>query len=159
MVRIVLRSPRRPLPWLIYWLTVLRFLIMLRLGMPITDANKQAELNALLRAAAFTGVASLFLSIHTADPGNTGASEYTTYTGTRPSIAFAVASGSGTATSASSSQQDFAAMGATTITHVGLWSATSAGTFQGGGSLTASKTTTAGDTLRFISGAVTCSIT
>lgn len=119
--------------------------------MAITVANRNAELNALLRATAFTGVASLYLSIHTADPGDTGANEYTTYTGVRPSIAFnAAASG----TSTSSSQQDFAAMGATTITHVGLWSASAGGTFQGGGALTTSRTTASGDTLRFTAGSI-----
>jgi len=121
----------------------------------ITIANRNAELDALLRAVAFTGAASLFLSIHTADPGDTGTSEYTTYTGTRPSVAFSAAAAAATA---STSQQDYAAMGATTITHVGLWSAASAGTFQGSGALSATKTTNSGDTLRFAIGAVTCSI-
>jgi hypothetical protein len=122
----------------------------------VTTANRNAELDALLRAVAFTGAAALFLSIHTADPGNTGASEYTTYTGTRPGISFAAAA---SAASASTNQQDYAAMGATVITHVGLWSAASAGTFQGGGALTSSATTSAGQTLRFLAGAVSASIT
>lgn len=121
----------------------------------VTIANRNAELNALLRATAFTGPASLFLSIHTADPGNTGASEYTTYTGTRPSITFAAAA---SASAASSNQQDFAGMGATTTSWCGLWSATSGGTFQGGGAFVAAKTTASGDTLRFPTGSVTGSI-
>jgi hypothetical protein len=120
-----------------------------------TTAVRNAELDAWLRAVAYTGAAALFLSIHTADPGNTGTSEYTTYTGTRPSIAFAAAA---SAASASTSQQDYAAMGATVITHIGLWSATSGGTFQGGGSLTSPATVSAGQTLRFLAGAVSASI-
>lgn len=123
--------------------------------MAVTTANRNAELDALLRAVAFTGAAALFLSIHTADPGNTGASEYTTYTGTRPSIAFAAAASAATA---STNQQDYAAMGATVITHIGLWSAASGGVFQGGGPLTSSATVSAGQTLRFLAGAVSASI-
>jgi len=121
----------------------------------ITIANRNAELNALLRATSFAGPATLYLSLHTADPGDTGASEYSTYTGTRPVITFDAA---GSASSSSNVQIDFAAMGATTITYVGLWSAASAGTFQAGGPLSASKTTNSGDTLRFASAAVAMAI-
>jgi hypothetical protein len=123
--------------------------------MAVTTANRNAELDALLRAVAFTGAAALFLSIHTADPGNTGANEYTAYSGTRPSVTFAAAA---SAASASTNQQDFTGMGATVITHVGLWSAASGGTFQGGGALTSPATVNAGQTLRFLAGAVSASI-
>ncbi len=109
--------------------------------------ERDSVLNAYCRGTSYAGNASLFLSIHTADPGNTGASEYTTYTGTRPAIAFNAASSQ---SCGNTSQIDFAAMGATTITHVGLWTATSAGTFKGGGALSVSKTTASGDTLRFV---------
>jgi len=113
----------------------------------ILTTERDAILNAYCRGTSFSGNASLFLSLHTADPGNTGASEYTTYTGTRPAIAFNVAASQ---SCGNTSQIDFAAMGATTLTHVGLWTATSAGTFKGGGALAASKTTASGDTLRFV---------
>lgn len=118
--------------------------------MAILTTERDAILNAYLPGAShasYTGNTSLFLSIHTADPGNTGASEYTTYTGTRPSIAFPAASSQSAGNTA---QIDFAAMGATTITHIGLWTAASGGTFKGGGALAASKTTASGDTLRFV---------
>jgi len=122
----------------------------------ITVANRNSVLNALLRASAYTGAAALYLSIHTADPGDTGASEYTTYTGTRPAISFgAAASGAATSTN----EQDFAAMGATTITYVGLWSATTGGAFQGGGPLNVSRITLSGDTLRAVVGAITVTVT
>jgi hypothetical protein len=118
----------------------------------ILTSERENILKAYLPGAAqasYAGNTALFLSIHTADPGNTGASEYTTYTGTRPSIAWPTAVGTGGSVG-NTAQIDFAAMGATTITHVGLWTATSAGTFKGGGALAANKTTTAGDTLRFV---------
>jgi hypothetical protein len=113
----------------------------------ILTTERDSILNAYCRGTSYSGNASLFLSIHTADPGNTGASEYTTYTGTRPAIAFTAAASQ---SCPNTSQIDFAAMGATTITHIGLWTATTAGTFKGGGALAASKTTTSGDTLRFV---------
>lgn len=113
----------------------------------ILTTERDSILNAYCRGTSYAGNASLFLSIHTADPGNTGASEYTTYTGTRPAIAFNVAASQ---SSGNTSQIDFAAMGATTITFIGLWTATSGGTFKGGGALSASKTTASGDTLRFV---------
>jgi hypothetical protein len=113
----------------------------------ILTTERDSILNAYCRGTSYAGNASLFLSLHTADPGNTGASEYTTYTGTRPAIAFNVAASQ---SCGNTSQIDFAAMGATTITYVGLWTATSAGTFKGGGALSVSKTTASGDTLRFV---------
>jgi len=121
--------------------------------MALSVANANAILDALLRGQTFTGPASLFLSIHTADPGSSGASEYTGYTGTRPSVTFSAASG---ASITSSNQQDFLAMGATTITHYGLWSATSGGTYHFGRPLTSVRATDAtGQTLRFAAGGVT----
>jgi hypothetical protein len=110
--------------------------------------ERDAVLNAYCRGTSYAGNASLFLSIHTADPGNTGASENTGYSGgLRPAIAFTAASGQ---SCPNTSQIDFTVMPAITVTHVGLWTANTAGTFKGGGALAASKTTAAGDTLRFV---------
>jgi hypothetical protein len=121
--------------------------------MAMSTANADAILNALLRNVSFAGPAALFLSIHSSDPGATGASEFTNYTGTRPSVAFSAAA-SGTITS--SNQQDYTSMGATTITHYGLWSAASGGTFQFGRPLDIQRTTDAtGQTLRFLTSGIT----
>jgi hypothetical protein len=126
--------------------------------MPATVAERNGILNAYLPGgfhASYSGNASLFLSLHTADPGDSGTSEYTTYTGNRPSISFGAAA---SASASSTAQIDFASMGATTITHVGVWSANTGGVFKGGGSLTTAKTTVSGDTLRFQTGGVTASL-
>lgn len=126
--------------------------------MPATVAERNAILNAYLPGAShatYTGNTSLFLSIHTADPGDTGANEYIGYSGgLRIAITFAAASAASAASGGTSAQQDFTSMGVTTITHIGVWTANTAGTFKGGGALTASRTTASGDTLRFNSGAV-----
>lgn len=119
------------------------------------DAWLQSERDAILNAylpgashASYTGNTALFLSIHTADPGNTGASETVAYSGgLRPSIAFPASSGQSAGNTA---QIDFASFSSSvTVTHVGVWTANTAGTFKGGGALSASKTPAIGDTLRF----------
>jgi hypothetical protein len=128
-------------------------------SVPASVAERNAILNAYLPGAshaAYSGNTSLFLSIHTGDPGDSGASEYTAYSGgLRPSISFGAAA---SATATSAAQIDYTAMGSTTITHVGLWTANTGGTFKGGGSLSTAKTTISGDTLRFLVAAVTAQI-
>lgn len=126
--------------------------------MPATVAERNAILNAFCPGAShasYTGNTSLFLSLHTSDPGDTGANEYVGYSGgLRLAITFSAASAAAAASGGTSSQQDFTAMGATTITHVGLWSANTGGSFKGGGPLGAARTTASGDTLRFSAGSV-----
>lgn len=127
----------------------------------ILASERDSILNAYLPGAShasYSGNTSLFLSVHTADPGNTGASEFTGYTGNRPAITFAASSSQSAASGGTSAQQDFVATSGGTITHIGLWTANTAGTFKGGGALSASKTIATSDTLRFASGAVTVSL-
>ncbi len=124
----------------------------------ITTTNAHNELSALLRAVTFTGPATLYMSLHTGDPGDTGANEYTAYTGTRPQITFSAPANKQTASTA---QIDYTGMGstsATPITHVGFWSATSGGTFQDSVPLVTARSTASGDTLRFPAGSVTRSV-
>ena len=89
--------------------------------------------------AAVAGVAgvALYLSIHSADPGGTGASELT---GGSPAYARKSASWgspSGGAVAASSVTFDIPA--GSTAAYFGMWSAVTAGTFEGGGALSASE--------------------
>ena len=90
--------------------------------MPLTTVELQAAVDT--EAARVT-----WLSLHTADPGQTGASEAT---GGSPAYArkqttWGAADASGIATG---SQVTFD-VPAATITHVGFWSASTAGTFRG----------------------------
>lgn len=90
--------------------------------MPLTTVELQAAVDT--EAARVT-----WLSLHTADPGQTGASEAT---GGSPAYArkqttWGAANGSGVA---AGSQVTFD-VPASTITHVGFWSASTAGTFRG----------------------------
>lgn len=91
--------------------------------MPYVDASKNAMLNEL---ASLAGYASL----HTASPGTTGANEVS---GGSPAYARKAitwnAASSGSVDS--SNAPVFDVPSGTTVTHVGLWSAATAGTFYG----------------------------
>lgn len=98
-----------------------------------------ARTNATREASSLAATAlGSYISLHTADPGTTGASEasggspayarqQTTWTG---------GSSDGTVTGSEVTID----VAAGTYTHFGVWSAASAGTFVGGGSLSASTT-------------------
>lgn len=92
----------------------------------------------------FTAPATLFVEAHTADPGAAGTTGVSTGAATRQALAFAAASAGSMSLSASPS---WTATGADTITHIAVFSASSAGTFYESAALTASKTVASGDTL------------
>jgi hypothetical protein len=96
--------------------------------------NSVAGRNAA--AAGMAGVAG-YASLHTADPGTTGASEVAGGTYARKAVTWAAASGGSDSTSAS---VQFNVPAGTTISHCGLWSALSGGTYYGGGALSATET-------------------
>jgi len=97
-------------------------------------------------------VAQAYLSLHTGDPSTTGANEVTGGSYARQTIP-QVASSSGTYTS--DANIDFTDMPSTTVTHIGIWSAESGGTFYCGASLSSSQAFDAGDTARMASGNLT----
>lgn len=95
--------------------------------MPLTDA-------ALNLTGVYVGTLATHLSLHTADPGITGASESTA---TRLSVTWTV-DGDGDLTSGSKAFTGGVASGA--CTYVGMWSAITAGTWRGGFILTGDTT-------------------
>jgi hypothetical protein len=98
-----------------------------------------------------------YVSLHTADPLDTGGSEVTggAYARQGP-ITFANA-GNNPTVSSNSSIITFPAATANwgTVTHFGVWDAATAGNFRGSGALTTSKTVNNGDTARFVANALT----
>ena len=92
----------------------------------------------------FTAPATLFVQCHTADPGASGTANVSTGIATRTALAQNAASAGSQGITATIS---FSATGSDTITHVSVWSASSAGTFYYSAALTASKTVASGDTL------------
>ena len=98
-----------------------------------------------------------YVSLHTADPGTTGTSEVSggAYARQGP-VAFANAGNEPTVAS-NSAILTFPAATASwgTIGWFGIWTAATAGTFQGSGALTSAKPINSGDTARFLAGALT----
>jgi hypothetical protein len=76
-----------------------------------------------------------WMSLHTADPGTTGASEYAGVT----RLQFPSGTASGGALS-NTSALNFTTSGATPVTHIGIWDAVSAGNFVIGSALSSSVT-------------------
>lgn len=97
-----------------------------------------------------------YFSLHTADPGASGTAEVTGSPYTRESASWAAASGGTVATNA---EVVFDVPGSTTITHIGYWSASSAGTFYGSRALDASQTYATTGTYTLASGNITESLT
>lgn len=126
--------------------------------MALSSFLRSSLIKHVLKEAAYSQPTNVFASLHTADPGTSGASEVTggSYARQNVNTSWAAESGGSKATNAN---VDFTSMPATTVTHIGLWDASSAGNFLWGGELSASKTTNSGDTLRLTSGQVTASLT
>lgn len=111
-------------------------------------------LDHVLGNAAYTAPATVYISLHTADPGETGANEATgtgyardplTNDATNWPAAAAGLKSNGVAVV-------FATPGVGgwgTVTHFGIWDAVTAGNFLFGGALAVSKTINEGDTVQF----------
>ena len=84
------------------------------------------------------GAVGLYVSLHTADPGTSGTSEVTggSPAYARKAVTWAAASGGSMALNAGVT---FDVPAGTTVTHFGVWSASTSGTYYGGGALSASE--------------------
>src|SRR6266567_3917941 len=82
------------------------------------------------------GTDATYISLHTADPGTTGASEVSGGSYARVQTTWSSAS----AASKSGSQVTINVPASTTVAYWGLWSASSSGTYYLGGALPASET-------------------
>lgn len=96
--------------------------------MALTNAAKHVMLDQLATVA-------VWASLHTADPGLTGANEVT---GGSPAYARKAITWNAAASGALDNNANpvFDVPASTTVTHFGLWSAATNGTFYGGGDLT-----------------------
>lgn len=98
--------------------------------------------------------ANVYVSLHTADPGETGASEHGATAGyVRKIIGF-----TGTGPLSNAAIVAFAQASANysaQITHFGVWDALSGGNFLGGNALTTARTISTGDIPQFAAGALT----
>lgn len=119
----------------------------------ISDFAEVEILDAIFNQSAYSPT-NVYISLHTADPGETGASEVTggSYARQDGTTSFAAAAAGAVSTDTDISYTD---MPATTVTHAGAWDAVSAGNFLWGATLTASKATNSGDTFTISAGNLT----
>jgi hypothetical protein len=116
-----------------------------------TTYFRDAVLN-IMRNTSVTGF-NAYVSLHTADPGNTGASEVTGGSYARKLAGFgAPADDSGVRAITNASDVDFNGMPAVTVTHFAVWDAATSGNSLYKEALGTSRTTLAGDTVRFAAG-------
>lgn len=119
----------------------------------LSTDQKNTTLDAIL-------VAGTHMSLHTADPGGTGADEGAGGPGpyARQAMAAAWAAAAG-GSKANSAVVTFAGLPAATWTHIGFWDAAVAGNFIWGGVISTPRTTIAGDSLFFPIGDITATFT
>lgn len=101
--------------------------------------------------ASMPSTTTAYVSLHSGDPGYTGANEITAGGHTYARKSVTAGSASGRATDNSNLLQ-WTDMPAVTITYVGVWDLSSSGNFLWGGQLSVSKTTNAGDTFEIAIG-------
>ena len=123
--------------------------------MSISDYFENKILDHMLRGTAFTPPATVYVSLHTADPGETGANEVTGGGYARQSVTFNAPSGGSMSNSALLRWNN---MPAVTVTHVGLWDAANGGNPLWFGALSSSVTLTAGSAFEIPAGSLTVSI-
>lgn len=114
------------------------------LGISTTN-TANAWINTLrgTSAATFTAVTTMFIQLHTGDPGASGTSNVANAS-TRQAINFAAASGGSAAITGSTA---FTGTATETITHISAWGASTSGTFYWSAILTVAKAINSGDTL------------
>lgn len=115
----------------------------------LVDAGKHLMLDGLA-----TGVT--FVSLHTADPSTDGSNEVSGGSYTRESAPWATAASGSVTTNANIV---FDVPGSTTITHLGYWSASTAGTFYGSRVLDTSQTYATAGTYTIATGNLTETLT
>lgn len=116
-------------------------------GLSATN-TANAWLNVLrgTSAATFTGVTTIFVQLHTGDPGASGTANVSSTT-TRQAANFNAASAGSQSLSNTPSWTNWAGTNGEVVTHISVWGASSAGTFYYSAALSASKTLNTGDTL------------
>jgi hypothetical protein len=113
-------------------------------------------------SGAWTAPTALYLSLHTSDPGEAYTSgEVSGGSYVRQVVMFSAAASGASALSPTASGAypgsyvEFTGMPAATVTHLGIWDASTSGNLLCSGALTASRAVSAGDSLRVTSLTVT----
>ena len=121
----------------------------------MSDYLERKLLDHTLGTTAYTHPSQTYLALHTADPTDAGSgAEVSGGSYARQTIDFAAASGTGGSV-VSSTAESFTVMPACTVTHIGLWDASSGGNLLYHTAVDTSKAVLAGDTISVAAGAVT----
>lgn len=126
----------------------------------LSDHAENLLLNWLMTSDAVTRPTAWYLALFTAAPSDSGGGTEVSGNGySRQTIAFNTASGTGGTTS-NSADVSFTASGGSfgTVSHVGIFDASTGGNLLWHGAMTASKTIADGDTLEFSTGNVDLTI-
>jgi hypothetical protein len=116
---------------------------------------ESAIIEAALRSVAFDGPSTVYMSLHTGSPGETGASnEVTGNAYARTAITFGANSGGACSNDAATTFPTPTPSDWGTVSHFALWDASSAGNCLYYGALTSSVVTSAGVALSFPIGSV-----
>ena len=117
-------------------------------GLSATNyANKALD---VLSGTSFTAPAGAYFALHTGDPGSAGSTSPSLGDTTRKSVTFAAASGG--SKSMNGTNPVWTNGGTSeTLSHVSLWSASTAGSFLLSGALTSAKAWASGDTFTLTS--------
>ena len=124
--------------------------------MGMSDYLEEKLLNEVLRNVGYTPAATVYLSLHTADPGDTGAGEVAGGAYARQALSFAAAvNPGGTCTTNADVTFPTATLDWGTITHFGVWDAAAAGNFLLSGALDLARMVENGDVFKITSGSLT----
>jgi hypothetical protein len=116
------------------------------------ESLRNDVLDKVLRGVDFTSPSPLYLSLHDGDPGTNGSNELSASPYARQETAFDAASGG---QCVNSNQETFDIGESTTVSHVGLWDASTGGNFLWRGTLDLNKNVEDGDQILFDAGDVT----
>lgn len=115
-------------------------------------ATRNAVLDSILRGG------TNYISLHDGDPGITGADEITGGSYVRKPLTLTQWNAAASAASPTNVSLSWTDLPAVTITHIGLWSAVSGGTFKMGGDLAVAKVVPAGESFLIIAAALVASL-
>jgi hypothetical protein len=126
----------------------------------MSDYLENAMLNLTLNGTAFTAISTPYVSLHTADPTDAGTgTEVSGGSYARTSASFATASGtSGSVATDADVTFPTATASWGTVTHIGIWDASSAGNLLYHTALDSSKTIDSGDIFKITSGNLTVTL-
>lgn len=123
--------------------------------MSISDALELLLLDAVFNGVAYSGQSTVYVKLHTGDPGEAGTSNAAGNT-TRQAATFGSASAGSVANDADINWTNVST--SETYSYISLWTASTAGTCLWTGALTASKAVTAGDNFSIPTGSLTVSL-